>query len=179
VLLTLIAMPASPIACGGTIFAQYRGSLEGEGVPFNVKIGAQPCPNAGNAWSGPRNRVCYDLYAIPTGTTETGGWIEESEIGFYVAHGTPGVDIYDWNVIDGSCTLQQRSGIDFAAWTALLGNGDPTPPPVPSPSPLPNAAGFDVTYVSRTIAVTRAPDPKPTMPPMVQCHAPPTPTAKP
>lgn len=177
--MTLVTLPASPIACGGTIFDQYRGSLEGEGVAFNASIGEQPCPNARNAWSGPRDRSCDDLYVIPTGTTETGGWIEESEIGFYVAHGTPGVDIYDWIVQDGTCALQQRSGTDFASWTVLLGNGDPTPPPVPSPAPIDNPAGFDLTYMPRTIAVTLAPDPKPTMPPSLQCHAPPTPTPKP
>ena len=96
---------------------------------------------------GPVDDICYDLYFIGSGTTETGGWIEESELGFYVAHGTPGIAIYRWLTGDGTCTLQTLIGTNFAQWGVLLGNGDATPPPVGTPQPIGNPAGFGVGYV--------------------------------
>ena len=179
VVLTLTTMPAAKIACGGAIYDQYAGSLAGEGVPFNATIGAPPCPNAGNAWAGPVDDICYDLYFIGSGTTETGGWIEESELGFYVAHGTPGIAIYRWLTGDGTCTLQTLIGTNFAQWGVLLGNGDATPPPVGTPQPIGNPAGFGVGYVPDAWGVTSAPAPKPTPPPPLLCKPHPTPSAPP
>jgi hypothetical protein len=130
------------------------------------------CPQNGNAWLGPADNVCYDLYNEVTGTTETGGWIETSNVGIYVPHGTDGDSLYAWVVGDGSCYIQLLSGTTFATWSTLIGNGDPTPPPVPSPSPVPNAAGFGVDYVRRTDGLTSAPAPKPTQPPSRDCVLP-------
>lgn len=177
--LTLVTMPSSRTDCGGVVYDQYPGSMHGEGVPFNAEIGESPCPNAGNAWQGPHDRVCYDLYSAATGTTETGGWIAESEVGLYVAHGTPGTAIYQWTVDDGACSLHLVAGTDFADWSILLGNGDVSPPPIATPAPLPNPAGFDLTYVTDTVIVTRAPDPKPTQPSPLLCKPLPTPSPQP
>jgi hypothetical protein len=177
--LTLVSVPGSKTRCGGIIYDQYPRALDGEGIAFNATLRTPTCPDAGNAWRGPSDGACYDLYVIGTGTTENGGWIEESEMGIYAPHGTPGTSLYQWVVGDGACFVQNVGGTGFAAWTVLLGNGDPTPPPVPSPQPLHNAAGFGVTYVPQTIAVTSAPDPNPTHPPAFQCgtrgHPSPTP----
>jgi hypothetical protein len=179
--LTLVSVPGSKTRCGGIIYDQYARALDGEGIAFNATLGTRTCPDAGNAWRGPSDGACYDLYFIGTGTTENGGWIEESEMGIYAPHGTPGTSLYQWVVGDGACFVQNVGGTGFAAWTILLGNGDPTPPPVPSPQPLHNAAGFGVTYVPQTIPVTSAPDPNPTHPPPFQCgaHGLPSPTPPP
>jgi prepilin-type N-terminal cleavage/methylation domain-containing protein len=178
-ILTLATMPKSRIECGGTIYDQYRGSLAGEGVPFNATLGAPPCPNSGNAWNGPTDGVCYDLYAIPTGMTQTPGWIEESLAGFYEPHATPGTAIYQWVVGDGTCSLQQLSGTDFATWGILLSNGNPTPPPVATPQPVPNPAGFGVANVPNAAPVTSAPEPDPTSPPPWLCKGSPLPSTPP
>ncbi|HEY1654194.1 MAG TPA: prepilin-type N-terminal cleavage/methylation domain-containing protein [Candidatus Tumulicola sp.] len=177
--LTLIAMPDSPIACGGAVYDQYPGSLPGEGVPFNATLGSTPCPNAGNAWAGPLDRICYDLYSIETGMTQTGGWTEASDVGFYVAHGTPGSALYRWIVGDGTCSMQNLIGTDFAQWGVLLGNGDATPPPVGTPAPIANPAGFGLDYVPDTAAVTTAPQPRPTTPPPWLCKPLPAPSPPP
>ena len=169
VALTLITMPKSKIDCGGTIYDQYRGSLDGEGIPFNATIGQSPCPNTGNAQTGPRDGVCYDLYFIGTGVTQTGGWTEESEVGLYVAHGTDGDALYRWVVDNGSCSIQNLIGTDFATWSVLLGNGDTTPPPLATPQPIPNPAGFGLPAIPDAVDVTAAPDPKPTVPPSFLC----------
>jgi hypothetical protein len=179
--MTLVTMPGSKTQCGGIIYDQYARSLGGEGIPFNATLGEQRCANHGNTWQGPSDGACYDLYFIPTGTTQIGGWTEESEMGLYASHGTPGNALYAWVVSDGSCYLQNVGGTGFAQWAILLGNGDPTPPPVASPQPMPNTAGFGITYVPDTVAVTSAPDPNPTKPPFLQCgaHGRPTPTPQP
>ncbi|MEO6836403.1 MAG: prepilin-type N-terminal cleavage/methylation domain-containing protein [Candidatus Tumulicola sp.] len=179
VTLTLVTMPASKVECGGTIYDQYPGSQTGEGVPFNATLGAPPCANSRNTWLGPNDGACYDLYSIGTGTTENGGWIEESELGLYVPHGTTGDELYAWIVGDGSCYVQNLIGTDFAAWSVLIGNGDPTPPPVATPQPIGNPAGFGLGYVPDTVAVTSAPDPKPTVPPPFACKTPPTRSPRP
>jgi hypothetical protein len=128
------------------------------------------CPQKDNAWLGPADNVCYDLYDDVTGTTETGGWTEESYAGIYVPHGTSGNELYEWIVGDGSCYMQLLIGTTFATWSLILSNGDPTPPPAPSPSPVPNAAGFGVDYVDRTTGLTNAPAPRPTQPPAQACR---------
>jgi hypothetical protein len=127
------------------------------------------CPEKGNAWLGPLDGICYDLYDEVTGTTENGGWIEESNVGLYVPHGTSGDELYEWIVGDGSCYIQTLLGTPFANWTTILGNGDPTPPPAPSPSPIANSAGFGVNDIAHASALTNAPDPKPTQPPSQDC----------
>jgi prepilin-type N-terminal cleavage/methylation domain-containing protein len=173
VTLTLVTMPGSKTQCGGTIFDQYAQSQTGEGVAFNATLGTHQCANAHNTWEGPSDGVCYDLYSIATGTTQTGGWTEESEMGLYAPHGTPGDTLYQWVVGDGTCYVQNLTGTGFAQWTVLIGNGDPTPPPVASPQPVKNAAGFGVTYIPKAITVTSAPDPNPTHPPPLECKPPP------
>ncbi len=173
VTLTLVTMPGSRIECGGIVYDQYRGSQAGEGIAFNATIGSPPCPNVGNSWTGPNDATCYDLYVIGTGTTETGGWMEESELGFYVAHGTPGDSLYRWIVDDGSCYVEKLIGTAFASWSILLGNGDATPPPLATPQPIGNPAGFALSYVPDVAAVTNAPDPRPTAPPPMMCKTPP------
>lgn len=40
--LTLIRLPASAIACGGTIYDQYPNALGGEGIAFNAALGSGP-----------------------------------------------------------------------------------------------------------------------------------------
>ena len=172
VTLTLVSMPGSKIECGGTLYDRYRGSQAGEGIPFNATLGTPSCPNRGNAWAGPNDAQCYDLYAIATGTTQTGGWIEESELGFYVPHGTPGVALYHWVVDDGTCYVEKLIGTGFATWSVLLGNGDPSPPPLATPAPIANPAGFGLDYVPDAAAVTTAPDPKPSPPPPLTCKIP-------
>jgi prepilin-type N-terminal cleavage/methylation domain-containing protein len=127
------------------------------------------CPQKGNAWLGPLDGICYDLYDDVTGTTQNGGWIEESNVGLYVPHGTSGDQLYEWIVGDGSCYIQTLLGTPFANWTTILGNGDPTPPPAPSPSPIANPAGFGVDDIVHAGALTNAPDPKPTQPPSQDC----------
>lgn len=173
VTLTLVTMPASTIECGGAIYDRYRGSLAGEGVPFNATIGAPSCPNRDNSWAGPNDGSCYDLYAIATGMTETGGWTDESELGFYVPHGTVGNALYAWIVDDGECYVQMLMGTGFATWSVLLGNGNQTPPPLATPQPVGNPAGFDLAYVADAGAVTSAPEPRPTKPPPLDCKMPP------
>lgn len=181
VTLTLVTIPESKVQCGGVIYDQYAGSLAGEGIAFNATLGTPSCPDSGNAWRGPADGACYDLYFVATGTTQTGGWTEESEMGLYAPHGTPGTSLYQWIVDSGTCYVQSTGGTGFAQWTVLLGNGDPTPPPVPSPQPLPNAAGFGVTYDPDAIAITSAPDPNPTHPPLLECgvHGRPSPAPPP
>jgi prepilin-type N-terminal cleavage/methylation domain-containing protein len=172
VTLKLVNVPQSKIDCGGTIYDQYRGSLQGEGIPFNATIGASPCPNTGNAQTGPRDGVCYDLYFIGTGMTQSGGWTEESEVGLYVAHATDGDALYRWVVDGGTCTVQNLIGTDFATWSVLLGNGNTTPPPLATPQPIPNPAGFGLPAIPDAVDVTAAPDPKPTIPPPFLCRGP-------
>ena len=181
VTLTLVTLPASKTQCGGVIYDQYARSLDGEGIAFNATLGTQPCANERNVWQGPADGACYDLYDIVTGRTQTGGWTEESVMGTYAPHGTPGEDIYRWVVDNGACYVQNAGGTGFAQWAILLGNGDPTPPPVASPQPMPNPAGFGTAYASDTVAVTSAPDPNPTHPPPLQCGSGglPTPSAPP
>jgi len=181
VTVTLVTVPGSKTQCGGIIYDQYARARAGEGVPFNATLGTQQCADHGNTWRGPSDGACYDLYSVATGTTETGGWTEESEMGVYAPHGTPGVSLYQWVVDNGACYVQNTGGTGFAAWTVLLGNGNPTPPPVPSPQPMNNAAGFGVTYIPDAIGITSAPDPNPTKPPLLQCgtHGRPSPTPPP
>ena len=179
VTLTLVTLPAAKTQCGGVIYDQYAGALNGEGIPFNTTLGAQRCANERNVWQGPADGSCYDLYFIVTATTQTGGWTEESVLGVYAPHGTPGISIYQWVAGDGVCYVQNAGGMGFAQWGVLLGNGDPTPPPVASPQPVPNQAGFGVTYVPDAIAVTSAPDPNPTHPPLPQCGSGGVPTPSP
>ena len=169
VTLTLVTLPGAKTQCGGVIYDQYARSLAGEGIPFNATLGTQRCANVRNVWQGPADGACYDLYDVVTGTTRTGGWTEESLMGIYAPHGTPGEDIYRWVVDNGACYVQNASGTGFAQWAVLLGNGDPTPPPVASPQPMSNPAGFGTAYVPDAIAVTSAPDPNPTHPPPLQC----------
>ncbi|MGB8519005.1 MAG: hypothetical protein WCD38_02465 [Candidatus Tumulicola sp.] len=179
VTLTLVTQPAAKTRCGGVLYDQYAGALGGEGIPFNATLGAQRCANERNVWQGPADGACYDLYFVVTGTTQTGGWTEESVMGVYAPHGTPGMSIYSWIVDDGVCSVRNSGGVGFAQWGVLLGNGDPTPPPVATPQPMRNQAGFGVTFASDTVAVTSAPDPNPTRPPPLQCGSGGIPTPSP
>jgi hypothetical protein len=168
--LALAAAPAGPhdgAVCGVTL----RGdpNAPNGGVAALAARVVTTCPQKDNAWLGPLDGICYDLYDEVTGTTENGGWIEESNVGLYVPHGTSGDELYEWIVGDGSCYMQTLSGTAFADWTTIIGNGDPTPPPAPSPSPIANPAGFGVGDIAHASGLTSAPNPNPTQPPPLDC----------
>jgi prepilin-type N-terminal cleavage/methylation domain-containing protein len=73
VTLTLINVPQSKIACGGTIYDQYPNSQGGEGVPFNVTI--QPPQNldvepGGLVYPSPGTRfVSGETITLPDGSS--------------------------------------------------------------------------------------------------------------
>jgi prepilin-type N-terminal cleavage/methylation domain-containing protein len=155
-----------------TCLVTLRGDVDApnDGV---VQLAARvvgTCPQRDNSWLGPSDNICYDLYNDVTGTTENGGWIETSNMGLYVPHGTTGDQLYEWIVSNGNCYMQPLIGTPFAYWTTIIGNGDPTPPPAPSPSPVPNPAGFGVDYVTRTAGLGNAPAPRPSEPPQRDCR---------
>ena len=89
----------------------------------------------GNAWAGPVDGICYDLYfdRLPERPRPAAG-SRKANWDFTLPHGTPGIAIYRWLTDDGTCTLQTLIGTDFAQWGVLLGNGDATPPPVGTPA---------------------------------------------
>lgn len=169
IVLTLVTLPGAKTQCGGVIYDRYPGSLGGEGIAFNATLGEQRCADDGNVRRGPADGACYDLYFLVTGETQNGGWTEESLLGIYAAHGTPGEDIYRWIAAGGDCYVENAGGVGFAQWAVLLENGDPTPPPVASPQPIRNSAGFGVAFVPDAVDVTSAPNPKPTRPPPSLC----------